>query len=167
VRITQIYEGTNGIQALDLIGRKMGLNFGRLLRRFFHPTLTMLDEMQTDTKLAENVFALRKAMGKLQQATLLVGQKALKDKNEAGAASTDYLRIFALVVMGAYWLRILKTAHEKLASATGNKTFFEAKLATGQFFFDRMLPEVYGRFNMLSTGAAPIMNITEEQLHVA
>lgn len=167
VRITQIYEGTNGIQALDLIGRKMGLNYGRLLRRFFHPTLTMLDEMQSDSRLIENVFALRKAMGKLQQATMLVGQKALKDKNEAGAASTDYLRIFSLVALGTYWLRIIKAAHVALENGTGNKTFYEAKLATGQFFFDRMLPEVYGRFNMLSTGAAPIMTITEEQLHVA
>lgn len=167
VRITQIYEGTNGIQSLDLIGRKMGLSYGRLLRRFFHPTMVMLDEMQNDPKLVENVFALRKAIGKLQQATLLVGQKAMKDKNEAGAASVDYLRMFSLTVMGSYWLRIMKTAHEKLEKGEGNKTFYEAKLATGQFFFDRMLPELYGRFGMLSTGAKPIMSITEEQLHVA
>lgn len=167
VRITQIYEGTNGIQALDLIGRKMGMNFGRLLRRFFHPTLEMLDKMQGDARLVENVFALRKALGKLQQATVLVGQKALKDKNEAGAASVDYLRMFALVAMGSYWLRIIQAAHAKLESGEGDKNFYEAKLHAGQFFFDRMLPELYGRFGMLSTGAKPIMSITEEQLHVA
>jgi alkylation response protein AidB-like acyl-CoA dehydrogenase len=167
VRITQIYEGTNGIQALDLIGRKMGMNFGRLLRRFFHPALNLLDEMQKDPALAENSFALRKALGRLQQATVLTGQKAMKDKNEAGAASTDYLRMFALVALGTYWLRIMKTANEKITSGTGDKKFYEAKLATGQFFFDRMLPEVHGRFAMISSGGKSMMGITEEQLHVA
>lgn len=167
VRITQIYEGTNGIQALDLIGRKMGMNFGRLLRRFFHPALNLLDEMQKDPALAENSFALRKALGRLQQATVLTGQKAMKDKNEAGAASTDYLRIFALVALGTYWLRIMKTAQDKIASGTGDKKFYEAKIATGQFFFDRMLPEVHGRFAMISSGGKSMMGITEEQLHVA
>jgi alkylation response protein AidB-like acyl-CoA dehydrogenase len=167
VRITQIYEGTNGIQALDLIGRKMGMNFGRLLRRFFHPALNLLDEMQKNPALAENSFALRKALGRLQQATVLTGQKAMKDKNEAGAASTDYLRMFALVALGTYWLRIMKTAQEKITSGTGDRKFYEAKIATGQFFFDRMLPEVHGRFAMISAGGKSMMGITEEQLHVA
>jgi alkylation response protein AidB-like acyl-CoA dehydrogenase len=167
VRITQIYEGTNGIQALDLIGRKMGVGFGRLLRRFFHPTLELLDAYQTDVNLVEPVFALRKALGKLQQATVLVAQSAMKDKNEAGAASVDYLRIFALVVMGTYWLRILKTSYAKLESDPSQKDFYLAKIQTGKFFFDRMLPEVQGRFGMLSAGAKPMMSMTEEQFRVA
>ncbi|MDB5478641.1 MAG: acyl-CoA dehydrogenase, middle domain protein, partial [Alphaproteobacteria bacterium] len=167
VRITQIYEGTNGIQALDLIGRKMGQNYGRLLRRFFHPTLKMLDEMQNDPLLVEHVFALRKAVGKLQQATVLVGQSAIKDKNEAGAASTDYLRIFSLVVLGSYWLKIMRTANEKLTIDPGQKEFYAAKIHTGKFFFDRMLPEVQGRFAMLSSGAKPLMNMSEEEFKVA
>lgn len=167
VRITQIYEGTNGIQALDLIGRKMGQNFGRLLRRFFHPTLEILDAMQGDAALVEHVFALRKSMGKLQQATVLVAQNAMKDKNEAGAASVDYLRIFALVAMGSYWLKIMKVANEKIASGEGQKEFYEAKLHTGKFFFDRMLPEIQGRFVALSSGAKPLMNMSEEQFKVA
>jgi alkylation response protein AidB-like acyl-CoA dehydrogenase len=167
VRITQIYEGTNGIQALDLIGRKMGLSYGRLLRRFFHPTLTMLDQMQSDPRLVEHVFALRKAMGKLQQATILVAQKSMKDKNEAGAASVDYLRMFALVVLGRYWLQIIQSAYKKLDAGEGDKNFYQAKINTGQFFFDRMLPELYGRFGMISTGAKPLMHMTEEQFHAA
>ena len=167
VRITQIYEGTNGIQALDLIGRKMGQNMGRLMRRFFHPLLNMMDEMQSDAALVEHVFALRKAVGKLQQATVLVAQSALKDKNEAGAASTDYLRMFALVAMGQYWLKIVKAANEKLAKGEGEKDFYEAKLHTGKFFFDRVLPEVHSRFTSLSSGAPSLMNMTEEQFRVA
>lgn len=167
VRITQIYEGTNGIQALDLIGRKMGQNMGRLLRRFFHPLLAQLDEMQNDPALVEYVFAMRKAVGKLQQATVLVAQTAMKDKNEAGAASTDYLRIFALVALGKYWLKIMKTAQEKLAEGSGEKDFYEAKLHTGKFFFDRMLPEVNSRFTALASGAKSLMDMTEEQFRVA
>jgi alkylation response protein AidB-like acyl-CoA dehydrogenase len=167
VRITQIYEGTNGIQALDLIGRKMGQNMGRLMRRFFHPTLTMLDEMQNDPTLVESVFAMRKAVGKLQQATVLVAQTAMRDKNEAGAASTDYLRMFALVAMGTYWLKIIKAAHVKLASGEGQKDFYEAKIHTGKFFFDRMLPEVHSRFTSLSSGAGSLMTMSEEQFRVA
>ena len=167
VRITQIYEGTNGIQALDLVGRKMGVAFGRPLRRFIHPLLTMMDEMQNDPKLVEHVFALRKALAKLQQATILIAQNSMRDKNEAGAASTDYLRIFALVALGGYWLRIMKVANEKLDSDPGQKDFYQAKLHTGKFFFDRMLTEVQGRFAMIATGAKPMMAMTEEQFHVA
>jgi alkylation response protein AidB-like acyl-CoA dehydrogenase len=167
VRITQIYEGTNGIQALDLVGRKLSMGFGRALRRFFHPTLEMLDEMQNVPHLIEHVFALRKALGKLQQATVLIAQNSMKDKNEAGAASVDYLRIFALVVMGAYWLKILKAAHEKRASDPSQQEFCDAKINTGKFFFDRLLPEVQGRFAMLSSGAKPLMTMTEEQFRVA
>lgn len=167
VRITQIYEGTNGIQALDLIGRKMGQNMGRLMRRFFHPLLNMMDAMQEDAALVEHVFALRKAVGKLQQATVLVGQNAMKDKNEAGAASTDYLRMFALVAMGNYWLKIMDAANKKLAEGSGDKEFYEAKLHTGKFFFERVLPEVHSRFISLSSGAPSLMDMTESQFRVA
>jgi alkylation response protein AidB-like acyl-CoA dehydrogenase len=167
VRITQIYEGTNGIQALDLVGRKMGMGFGRALRRFFHPTLALLDEYQANTFVVEQVFQLRKALGKLQQATVLVAQNSMRDKNEAGAASTDYLRLFALVVMGVYWLKIMKTAYEKRESDPSQKDFYDAKINTGKFFFDRMLPEIQGRFAALATGAKPLMTMTEEQFRVA
>ncbi len=167
VRITQIYEGTNGIQALDLVGRKMGISYGRLLRRFFHPTMELLDSSQSDPKLAEHSFALRKALGKLQQATVLIATNSMKDKNEAGAASVDYLRLFALVVMGSYWLKILRVAHQKLESGEGNKEFYQAKINTGKFFFDRIMPEIQGRFAMVSAGAKPLMTMTEEEFRVA
>lgn len=167
VRITQIYEGTNGIQALDLVGRKLGMGFGRPLRRFIHPLLNELDELQNNEALVEHVFAMRKALGRLQQATILIAQNSMRDKNEAGAASTDYLRIFALVALGKYWLQIMKTAQAKIQEGSGDKNFYEAKLNTGKFFFDRMLPEVHGRFAMLSTGAKPMMAMTEDQFHVA
>ncbi|HYI69235.1 MAG TPA: acyl-CoA dehydrogenase family protein, partial [Skermanella sp.] len=113
-RIAQIYEGANGIQALDLVGRKLPQDMGRLLRRFFHPVSEFLEENQEDPALLEFVIPLAKAFGKLQQATALIAQRGMKNPDEAGAASTDYLRLFALVAVGFMWARMVKVAQEKL-----------------------------------------------------
>ncbi|MBI1326260.1 MAG: acyl-CoA dehydrogenase [Alphaproteobacteria bacterium] len=161
-RIAMIYEGTNGIQALDLVGRKMGVGFGRLLRRFFHPVSAFIEENQTNPEMMEFVMNLAKAFMKLQQSTALIAQKGLKDPNEAGAASVDYLRQFALVALGYMWARMAKVAQEKLAAGTGNKEFYESKIMTAKFFFDRMLPESEGRFRMISAGAKSMMELKAE-----
>ena len=97
VRITQLYEGANGIQALDLVGRKLGAHFGRQLRTFFHPVMAFIEQQQADAELSEFVLPLAKAYARLQQVTLHVAQQGLRDPNDAAAASYDYLRLFALV----------------------------------------------------------------------
>ncbi len=160
-RIAQIYEGTNGIQALDLVGRKMGQGFGRLLRRFFHPVMTFIEAEQASPAMAEFVFPLAKAFAKLQQSTAMVAQKGLKDPNEAGAASVDYLRQFALVAMAFMWCKMAKAAQEKLQSDEKNHSdeFYESKLETARFFMTRMLPEADARFKMVLAGAAPLMDM--------
>ncbi len=159
-RIAQIYEGTNGIQALDLVGRKMGQGYGRLLRRFFHPVQQFIEDHQGNEYLAEFVFPLAKAFAKLQQSTALIAQKGLKDPNEAGAASSDYLRQFALVALGYMWCLMVKTAYEKKAQGAGDdEAFYDAKIKTAQFFFARMLPETEGRFRMVSAGAESLMSM--------
>lgn len=162
-RIAQIYEGTNGIQALDLVGRKMGQNMGRLLRRFFHPVSEYLSCNQDNAAMQEFVFPLAKAFAKLQQSTAMVAQKGLKDPNEAGAASTDYLRQFALVALGFMWARMAEVALDKLATDTdsGKKEFYESKLKTGRFFFERMLPEADARQKMVLSGAKTLMDMEE------
>ena len=101
-RIAQIYEGTNGIQALDLVGRKMAVGFGRLLRRFFHPVSQYIEDNQSNEQLQEFIFPLAKAFSKLQQASATIAQKGLKNPDEAGAASVDYLRMMALVALGEH-----------------------------------------------------------------
>lgn len=159
-RIAQIYEGTNGIQGLDLVGRKMGQGYGRLLRRFFHPVQDFIEAEQANPALQEFVFQLAKAFAKLQQSTALVAQKGLKNPNEAGAASTDYLRQFALVAMGYMWCLMVKAAQEKLKDGSGDKEFLEAKIKTARFFFARMLPESEARFRMVSAGAESLMEMT-------
>ena len=162
-RIAMIYEGTNGIQALDLVGRKMSQNYGRLLRRFFHPVLEFMAQYQEDETIGKLVVPLSKAFTKLQQATIQIGLKSLKDPNEAGAASTDFLRLFALVAVGFMWVRMAKVAQEKLISAdTDNTAFYQSKIKTARFFIERMLPEAESRYRMIMAGAEPLMGMTEE-----
>lgn len=162
-RIAQIYEGTNGIQALDLVGRKMGVGYGRLLRRFFHPVSGFIEQNQMDESLQDFVLPLAKAFAKLQQSTAMVAQKSLKNPNEAGAASSDYLRQFALVALGYMWARMAKVALEKLKSgdAGGKAEFYESKIQTARFFFERMLPEADARQRMVLAGASSLMDIPE------
>jgi len=162
-RIAQIYEGTNGIQALDLVGRKMGVGFGRLLRRFFHPVSDFIEQNQSDEAMQEFVFPLTKAFAKLQQSTAIIAQKGLKDPNEAGAASSDYLRQFALVALGYMWARMAKVADAKLKTDTdpGKKEFYDSKLKTARFFFERVLPEADARQKMVLSGAKSLMDMEE------
>lgn len=162
-RIAMIYEGTNGIQALDLVGRKMGAHMGRYLRRFFHPVQKFIEDNQMNPELQEFILPLAKALAKLQQATAITAQKGLKDPIEAGAASTDYLRHFALVAMGYMWIQMAKVAGEKLKEGTGNKEFYESKIKTAKFFFDRMLPETDWHFKALMSGKDSLMQMTAEQ----
>ena len=162
-RIAQIYEGTNGIQALDLVGRKMGVGFGRLLRRFFHPVGEFIEQNQMDESIQEFIFPLAKAFAKLQQSTAMIAQKGLKDPNEAGAASSDYLRQFALVALGYMWARMAKVAAAKIKTDTdsGKKEFYESKIQTARFFFERMLPEADARQKMVLSGAKSLMEMQE------
>ncbi|WP_435640606.1 acyl-CoA dehydrogenase C-terminal domain-containing protein [Micavibrio aeruginosavorus] len=157
-RISLLYEGTNGIQAMDLVGRKMSANYGRYLRRFFHPVGQFIEENQADPAMQDFVFPLAKSFVKLQQATAMVAQKGLKNPNEAGAAASDYLRMFALVALAYMWARMAKAANEKLAAGAGDKAdFYESKLKTARFFYDRILPETDFRFKQAMAGADSVM----------
>lgn len=157
-RIAQIYEGTNGIQALDLVGRKMGVGFGRLLRGFFHDVQGFIEAEQANSDLQEFVFPLAKGFAKLQQSTAMIAQKGLKNADEAGAASVDYLRQFALVAMAYMWALMARDAADKLENGGINsKEFYEEKLQTARFFMARMLPEADARFKMVLAGAETLM----------
>jgi alkylation response protein AidB-like acyl-CoA dehydrogenase len=162
-RIAQIYEGTNGIQALDLVGRKMGVGFGRLLRRFFHPVAEFIDANMNNAEMAEFIMPLAKSFAKLQQITAMIAQKGMKDPNEAGAASVDYLRFFALVALGYMWCRMVLVAQQKLKDGTGDKEFLDSKIKTARFFFDRVMPETEAKFRMIMAGASSMMAHTESE----
>jgi alkylation response protein AidB-like acyl-CoA dehydrogenase len=160
-RITQLYEGANGIQALDLVGRKLPAHFGRHLRTFFHPVMAFIERHQADSELAEFVLPLAKAFARLQQVTLHIAQAGLKSPEEAGAASADYLRLFALVALAFMWARMVQVARAKLAAGAGEAGFYEAKLRTARFFMAKLLPESGALFAQIMAGAAPLMDFDD------
>ena len=128
VRIAPIWEGTNGIQALDLAGRKMPQSMGRLLRRFFHPALDFIEKHKEDEEMKEFVIPFSKALKGLQKTTLYMAQKGLSNPYEIGAAATDYLRQFGLVAMAYMWLLMLKVAFSK----RDKSDYYENKIILAQ-----------------------------------
>jgi len=156
-RICMIYEGANGIQALDLVGRKLPQHMGRLLRGFFHPVQNFIEANSADPL----VLPLAKAFGALQQATAHIAVVALKDPEEAGAAATDYLRMMGLVALGYMWARTAKVAGEKLPAANGDASFYKAKLITARFYMERILPQTGALWSSIRAGKASMMELEE------
>ena len=164
-RITQIYEGTNGIQALDLVGRKLPQATGRLLRHFCHPLAAELEELGrngADPVLAALAAPLAKAFGRLQQATVTIAIRGMADPDEAAAAASDYLRLFGLVALGALWLRMARVAQEKLTAGATNP-LYRGKLDTARFFMAKLLPQTGALFAAIQAGAAVVMEPEDEQ----
>ena len=158
VRIAPIWEGTNGIQALDLAGRKMPQHRGRLLRRFFHPALEFIKDNKDDANLKEFLVPFEKSLKGLQKTTLYMAQKGLSNPYEIGAAATDYLRQFGLVAMGYMWLLMLEVAFRK--KDLGN--YYEHKIITARFFFERILPETLSRAIAIGSGSETMMSLPDE-----
>ena len=160
-RITQLYEGTNGIQALDLVGRKMGAHAGRYLRSFFHPVADFVQTRMEDEAMAEFVQPLAKAFVRLQQATAEVARRGLARPDEAGAAATEYLRLFGLVALAYLWARMAEIALKKAGTAEDPDGFYRAKVATARFYMERLLPQTSGLFASIMAGAKSIMAFDE------
>ena len=158
-RIAQLYEGANGIQALDLVGRKLGAHVGRYLRRFFHPVMAFIEEHQEDADLAEFVLPLAKVFSRLQQATAWIAQQGLADPEEAGAAASDYLRLFALTALAYIWARMVKESRKKLNGE--QPVFYSAKVDSARFFMTRILPESSSLFASIMAGKASTMALDE------
>ena len=158
VRIAPIWEGTNGIQALDLAGRKMPQHMGRLLRRFFHPALEFIKDNKDDANLKEFLEPFEKSLKGLQKTTLYMAQKGLSNPYEIGAAATDYLRQFGLVAMGYMWLLMLEVAFKK----KDLDNYYEHKIITARFFFERILPETLSRAIAIGSGSQTMMSLPDE-----
>jgi hypothetical protein len=161
-RIAMIYEGTNGIQALDLVGRKLPDRMGRNLRAFFHPVSQFLEDNAQDANIGKLVASLQQSFGALQLATGHIAQKGMKDPEEAAAAATDYLRLLGFVAMGYCFAKAAKVAHAKLAGGSGEEQFYKAKITTAQFFFDRLLPPATAQFMAIRSGKASMMDMPED-----
>ena len=160
-RIAMIYEGTNGVQAMDLVGRKLPQHSGRLLRSFFHPVSAFIEANGAHPQFGAMVQGLGRAFGALQLATAHIASKGLADPEEAGAAASEYLRLFGLVALGYMWARMAVLAAERLPAANGDAGFYAAKLATVRFFFDRILPQAGGLYLAIKSGKAAMMALDE------
>jgi len=150
-RIAQIYEGTNAVQALDLVGRKLPEGAGRLLRRFFHPSAALLSEAVGDERIADVAIPAQAALERLRRATLWLADHAPADPEEAGAAATEYLRLFHLTAVGVLWVRMARAAVER------DDAFGAVKLQTAQFYAARILPETAGLVRQVTAGKATLM----------
>jgi acyl-CoA dehydrogenase len=157
-RIAMIYEGANGIQALDLVGRKLALNGGRAITALFKEIGDFCEENRSDEKLAVYTKGLKKGLNDLQAATMWFMGNAMAKPDNAGAGSTDYIHLFGLVVLGYMWAKIAKTAEEKLAEGAGDReAYLKNKLVTAKFFMERIMPETALRKARIETGADTMM----------
>ncbi|HWS07816.1 MAG TPA: acyl-CoA dehydrogenase C-terminal domain-containing protein, partial [Xanthobacteraceae bacterium] len=149
-RISMIYEGTNGIQALDLVGRKLPKDGGRALQAFFAEVSGYIKE--ADAAMAPYVKPLEEALGELRAATLWFVQNASGNPDNAGASASDYMQLFGLVALGYMWCRIVDAA--KANSATAG---MDDKLVTARFFMERMLPATTTHLARIKAGAESTM----------
>jgi acyl-CoA dehydrogenase len=159
-RIPMIYEGANGIQALDLVGRKLGKDGGRAIMAFFNEVQGAVEEQSGDAALKALAEPLGKALGHLQQATMWFMQNAMAKPDNAGAGATDYMHLFGLVALGYMWCRIAAAAQAARAADTSGR--MEAKLVTARFFMERLLPETTTRLARIQAGAAAVMELPAE-----
>jgi alkylation response protein AidB-like acyl-CoA dehydrogenase len=161
VRITLIYEGTNGVQALDLVGRKLAANGGRAVMSFFTEVDAYVAEHEDDKALAPFIDGLKSAKAQLQDATFWLMQNGLANPENAGAASTDYLHLFGLTGLAYMWAKIAAAALAKIA-AGDTDPFYANKLITGRYFLERILPDAGAHLAKLKTGAEPVMTLAAE-----
>jgi alkylation response protein AidB-like acyl-CoA dehydrogenase len=160
-RISMIYEGTNGVQALDLVGRKLAANGGRAVMSFFADVDAYVAAHQGEEALKPFVEGLAQAKAQLQEATMWLMQNGLANPDNAGAASTDYLHLFALTGLAFAWAQIAEAASAKVAAGETDP-YYANKLVTGRYYLTRVLPEAASRLAKLKAGAELMMALPAE-----
>jgi alkylation response protein AidB-like acyl-CoA dehydrogenase len=155
-RIALIYEGTNGIQALDLVGRKLAADGGRGVMGFFAELDGFIEANAADEGMKPFTEGLARAKGELQEATMWLMQNGLANPDNAGAASTDYMHLFGLTALAYMWAMMAKTALKQIAGGATDPIYQE-KLTVGRYYIARVLPETAGRLAKLKTGAETLM----------
>ncbi len=158
-RIAMIYEGANGVQALDLVGRKLGLDGGKHVMAFFDLVKSYIkDNAGQDEALDRDFLEPLKAASKdLQSAGQYFMQNGMKDRNNALAGSNDFMHLFGHVCLGLMWAQMAKTSTEALAAGTSDATFHETKLATGRYYMARQLPATTTHLSRIQSGADTVM----------
>jgi alkylation response protein AidB-like acyl-CoA dehydrogenase len=161
-RINMIYEGANGVQALDLVGRKLAQNGGRGVQALFKMVGEEAATAKTDPALEAYATRLEKALGDLQASTMWLMQNGLANPDNAGAGSTAYMHQMGIVILGLMWLRMARAAQGELVAGTDDKAFMEAKLMTARFFSERIMPDTGALRRKLEAGSDVIMAMPVE-----
>lgn len=159
-RIAQIYEGTNGIQAMDLVGRKLPYKMGAYLASFFHPCQIFIEAHVNDKAMQEFITPLSTHLNYLRKASLWLAKEGLGNPNQAAAGATEYLRMFGLVTFAYIWARQAKIAQDTLAQHPDapRAAFYRDKIDTARFFMQRILPQTLSLLSMMTHGSDSIMN---------
>ena len=160
-RITMIYEGTNGIQALDLVGRKLPAQGGRAIMSWFSDIDAFVAENGAEGPIKPFVDGLADAKKKLQEATMWLMQNGMANPDNAGAASTDYLNIFGVTALAYMWAQMAKAAQAQV-DAGSTDPYYANKLMTGRYFVERILPDAGAHLKKLKTGADVLMQMPAE-----
>ena len=160
-RITMIYEGTNGIQALDLVGRKLAANGGRGIMTWFAELDAFVADNQGAANIKAYVDAVAATKAKLQEATMWLMQNGMQNPDNAGAASTDYLQLFGVTALTYMWALMAKAAQAKI-DAGDSDPFYLTKLQTGRYFLERIVPDADNHLIKLKTGSEVLMAMPAE-----
>lgn len=161
-RIAMIYEGANGVQALDLVGRKLAQDGGKHVMAFFELVKNFCKENSEDEAMADFIGPLKAASKDLQAAGMYFMQNGMKNPNHALSGSNDFMHLFGHVCLGLMWAKMAKAATSALANGTSDAAFYETKLATGRYYMARRLPATGMHLARIQTGADTVMALDAE-----
>ena len=163
-RITQIYEGANGIQALDLVGRKLAADGGKHVMAYFELVKTFIKDNQADEALSADFLTPLKAASKdLQAAAMYFMAEGVKNPNNALAGSNDFMHLFGHVCLGLMWAQMAKAAGEALMAGTSDEEFYRTKIATGRYYMARQLPATAMHLARIKSGADTVMALAANE----
>ena len=166
-RIAMIYEGTNGVQAMDLVGRKLAQGGGRAVQAFFALVAREVGEAKGVEATADLAARLERALGELQAATMWFMANGMRNPDNVGAGAVSYMHLMGLVATGLMWLRMAAAATRLKAAGEGDATFLDAKLVTARFFAERILPDAGALRRKIEGGAEAIMALPPEMFAAA
>lgn len=161
-RIAMIYEGTNGVQAMDLVGRKLAKDGGRAIQAWFALVAEEVGTGKGDPGTVDLAIRLEKANGELQAATMWLMRNGMANPNNAGAAAYSYMTLMGIVALGLMWLRMARASAAAIAAGRGDRTFHDAKLVTARFFTERIMPDAGALRRKIEGGAESLMALPVE-----
>jgi len=162
-----IYEGANGIQALDLVGRKLWANDMRALNAFFADIDDYVSAHSGEERLADFVAALRTGREQIQEGVSWLMENGLSNPDNAGAASTDFMHLLGIVSLTYMWALMIEKAGERLDGDGASDPYYQTKIKTGRYFLDRVVPDAAAHLAKLKSGAASMMALAEDEFLTA